>query len=209
MRYCSAMRLLTSLLILIFATTLLAQENNDRSELGVGFGYSPISTHGIGVSPERQFMLATITYSHVLTGDEDTVLKYRFSLVPAAFVRHGTVAGLNGTTLLPQTTYGGGAEPIGLQVNWRRSTHVQPYIGATGGFLYFTDQVPVPDSSQYNFTFSFGGGIELLNSGRGTLRLGYRFHHLSNGYTGDVNPGIDSHIIEIGFALRNPFARRK
>ncbi len=202
------MRLLTFVSVLLFATTLIAQEN-DRAELGFGFGYSPTSTRGIGVSPDRQLMLVTVTYSHVLTGNEDTVLKYRFSLVPAAFVRHGTVAGLDTTVLPPQTTYGGGAEPIGLQVNWRRSTHLQPFIGATGGFLYFTDQVPVPESSQYNFTFSFGGGIELLNSGRGTLRLGYRFHHLSNGYTGHVNPGIDSHIIEIGFALRNPFPRRK
>ncbi len=208
MRYCSAMRLLTSLLIVLFSASLLAQEN-DRSELGIGFGYSPNSTYGIGVSPDRQLMLATVTYSHVVTGSDDTVLKYRFSLVPAAFVRHGTVAGLDGTTLPPQTTYGGGAEPIGLQVNWRRSKHLQPYVGATGGFLYFTDQVPVPESSQYNFTFSFGGGIELLNSGRGTLRLGYRIHHLSNGYTGHVNTGIDSHILEIGFALRNPFASRR
>jgi lipid A 3-O-deacylase PagL len=202
------MRLLTSLFILVFATSLLAQEN-DRSELGIGFGYSPTSTQGIGVSPDRQLMLATISYSHILTGDEHTVLKYRLSLVPAAFVRHGTVAGLNGAILPPQTTYGGGAEPVGLQVNWRRSKHLQPYVGATGGFLYFTDQVPVPESSRYNFTFSFGGGIELLNSGRGTLRLGYRFHHLSNGYTGHVNPGIDSHILEIGFALRSPFAGHK
>ncbi len=202
------MRLLTSILILFFATTLLGQ-NNDISELGVGFGFSPTSTHGIGVSPDRQFMLTTVTYSHVLTGDEDGVLKYRFSIIPVAFVRHGSVLGLNGEVLPPQTTYGGGMEPIGLQYNWRRSTRLQPFLGATGGFLYFTDQVPVPESSQYNFSFSFGGGIELLTTGRGTLRLGYRYHHISNGYTGHVNPGIDSHIIELGIALRNPFSRRK
>ena len=58
-------------------------------------------------------------------------------------------------------------------------------------------------------TFSVGGGMELLSTHRTTVRLGYRFHHLSNGYTGHTNPGIDSQIIEIGFALRNPFGRGK
>ena len=202
------MRLLISFLVLLFACSLAAQQN-DRSELGVGFGYSPASTKGIGVSLDRQFLLATVTYSHVLVGSEDTVLKYRFALVPAALVRHGDLRAPDGSLLPARTVYGGGMEPIGLQVNFRRTARLQPYLGATGGFLYFTEQVPVPESSQYNFTFSVGGGMELLSTHRTTVRLGYRFHHLSNGYTGHTNPGIDSQIIEIGFALRNPFGRGK
>ncbi len=197
------MRLLASLLVLLFASSLAAQ--NDRSELGVGFGFSPASTKGIGDTLDRQFLLATVTYSHILTGTEDTVLKYRFSLVPAAFVRHGDLRAPDGSLLPARTVYGGGLEPIGLQVNFRRASRLQPYVGATGGFLYFTEQVPVPESSQYNFTFSLGGGIELLNTGRTTIRLGYRFHHISNGYTGHTNPGIDSQILEFGLVLRNLF----
>src|SRR5512138_615613 len=128
------MRLLTSLLLVFFfATSLLAQ--NDGSELGVGFGFSPTSTKGIGVTLDRQFLLTSVSYSHILTGNEDTVLKYRFALVPAAFVRHGDLRAPDGSLIPARAVYGGGLEPIGLQVNFRRATRVQPYVGTSGGFL--------------------------------------------------------------------------
>jgi len=43
---------------------------------------------------------------------------------------------------------GGGAEPIGVQLNFRNHRKWQPFVNATGGFLYFTEQVPVTGSSR-------------------------------------------------------------
>lgn len=44
---------------------------------------------------------------------------------------------------------------------------VQPFASGSGGFLYFTKDVPVPGTARFNFTFDFGGGVQIVkNSGR-------------------------------------------
>jgi opacity protein-like surface antigen len=184
---------------LALAASAFAQDSYDyKKEFGVTFGASPDSNRGIGVTEGQQFYEASINFGYVFWQHESFALKYKGSLVPFALVR-GDEATLQ---LRPdRTVYGGGAEPIGLQLNFRNHHRVQPYLNLTGGFLYFTEQVPVTDSSQYNFTFSGGAGLEIF-SGRHSFILGYRYHHISNGYTATYNPGIDSQIISLGFSFR-------
>ena len=84
--------------------------------------------------------------------------------------------------------------PITRQRAW------QPFLNTQGGFLYFTEQVPVPESSQFNFTFSFGAGVQAFRGAR-ALTLGYKFHHISNAQTGHYNPGIDSNLFYFGWSF--------
>jgi hypothetical protein len=100
-----------------------------------------------------------------------------------------------------RTVYGAGAAPIGLKFNFRRNRRVQPFGHATGGFLYFSDWVPVPVSSQFNFTFDFSGGVQIVNSNRRSFSLGYKFQHISNGNTGFFNPGVDVQMVFAGFSI--------
>ncbi|HUN87418.1 MAG TPA: acyloxyacyl hydrolase [Terriglobales bacterium] len=51
------------------------------------------------------------------------------------------------------------------------------------------------------FAFSFDGGVEIFQ-GRHSFVLGYRHHHISNGYTATYNPGIDSQMISVGFSFK-------
>jgi opacity protein-like surface antigen len=99
------------------------------------------------------------------------------------------------------TVFGAGANPLGFQVNFGEKK-VQPFANSSIGFLYFNRQVPAPASSQFNFTFNFGGGIELFAASRRSFTVGYKYHHLSNADTGIINPGIDSNVIYVGFSLR-------
>ena len=78
---------------------------------------------------------------------------------------------------------------------------MQPFAAATGGFLYFSEQVPVAGASQFNFTYDFSGGIQIVNSNRRSFTIGYKYHHISNGYTATFNPGVDLQMIYAGFSV--------
>jgi hypothetical protein len=100
-----------------------------------------------------------------------------------------------------RSVYGFGVAPIGLKFNFRRNRRVQPFGQATGGFLYFSDQVPDLNTSQFNFTFDFSGGVQVVNSNRRSFAVGYKYQHISNGYTGIYNPGVDVQMIFAGFSI--------
>jgi Lipid A 3-O-deacylase (PagL) len=175
------------------APSVFAQDNY-KKEFGFAFGFSPDSNRGIGVTHGQQFYEATLNFGYTFWQSQSLAVKYKASLVPFALIR-GDQATL---ALRPhRTVYGGGAEPIGFQLNFRDHRKFQPFINTTGGLLYFTEQVPVTNSSQYNFTFSFGTGAEIV-SGHHAFVVGYRYHHISNGYTAPLNPGIDSQMISLG-----------
>jgi opacity protein-like surface antigen len=85
-------------------------------------------------------------------------------------------------------------------MNFRRGYVLQPYINGMAGFLYFADQVPVADSSKFNFTLGLGAGVEIWYRDNQSISLGYKYHHISNGYTADQNPGVDSNLFYVGCA---------
>jgi hypothetical protein len=89
-----------------------------------------------------------------------------------------------------------------MQVNFFNGHRVQPFFDAHGGMLYFTRQEPVPDSSQFNFTFNFGTGVQVFTGRRTSLLLGYKYHHISNNETAPQNPGIDNSEVYGGWAWR-------
>lgn len=189
----------TLLLMLIgpFAIGVIAEDY--KKEFGFSAGYSPGSTTGIGVTEGQQFFQTCIDFGFVLYRWQDVSFKYKASLIPVAFI-HGDQATLQLRS--NRMIYGGGADPIGLQFNFRSQKRLQPFLAGSGGFLYFTEQIPVANSSQYNFTFSFIGGSEYMTGGKHSILFGYRYHHISNANTGNVNPGIDSHVMFAGLSFK-------
>ena len=191
---------LKALLLAAMTTAFVdaARAQDYSKEFGFSAGYSPGSTHGIGTIHGQQFVQAGLDFGFVLYRWQNVYLKYKVSLIPVAFV-HGDQATLRSRR--KRTVYAGGADPISLQFNFNRHRRFEPFLTLTGGFLYFTEQVPVIDSSRYNFTFSGGGGGEYM-IGRNSIIIGYRYHHISNKDTGKKNPGIDSHILFMGFSFK-------
>ncbi len=190
--------LLVCLLVLTPAIAGWAQEplETGTTQWGLWGGYSPSSPSLIGVSPDRRLFTLNLQYARVLAAPDWGAVKFTAEAVPVALVHRPAQA-------LPapspaRTTYGAGVTPVGFQFNFGKH-RVQPFLLANGGLLYFTEQVPVLGSSQFNFTFSFGGGLELFTGGNKSLMFGYRFHHISNAYTADLNPGIDSNLVFLGF----------
>lgn len=98
-------------------------------------------------------------------------------------------------------TYAGGASPLGQRINFAPRTRLQPFVIGNAGFLVSPRDIPVNDSSRFNFTFEFGGGIEFFRDHHRSWSAEYRIHHLSNAYTGNYNPGVDSQIIKLTYSL--------
>jgi hypothetical protein len=87
-----------------------------------------------------------------------------------------------------------------MQLNLRRQHALQPFGNISGGILYFSRNVPVPGSSNFNFTFDFGAGGQYFFRPKRAFTAGYLFHHLSNAEAAAHNPGIDSNIIYGGLS---------
>lgn len=77
---------------------------------------------------------------------------------------------------------------------------VLPVWKLGAGVLYANAEVPAGET-RFNFSVLTALGVDIVVGERRTLFLGYRFHHVSNANTGDVNPGINAHSLVFGLSL--------
>lgn len=99
----------------------------------------------------------------------------------------------------PDDSFGGG---LGLLARWYFAREASWTLFAEGGcgFVVFDNDTP-PGGTDFNFTPRAGVGatIRLSDSAQLVGRVGW--FHISNGQTGDDNPGYDSIAIGLGLAL--------
>jgi len=98
-------------------------------------------------------------------------------------------------------TYAGGINPLGIKLNFWPRHRIQPVFSSTAGFLVSSRDIPVDHSSNFNFSFDFGAGIEWFQSPGRSVRLDYRLHHISNAGSGTRNPGIDSGLFQLTYSF--------
>jgi len=216
----------TILLLLLISTIVTAQEANDSSsnagqsgqatsegiekrsnEWGVWGAVSFHSPTWIGKTPDARFANIGLRYGRILAASETVAFEWTVDVVPASFLstrRFTVVPTGNGgftVTRTRKTVYGWGLAPIGLKFNFRRNRRVQPFANGTGGFLYFNEEVPVAGAARFNFTFDFGGGVQIVNSNHRAFTIGYKYTHISNGNRATLNPGVDLQMIYAGFSI--------
>jgi hypothetical protein len=178
------------------------------NEFGVWGGGSFSSPTLIGTTTETRLALVGLRYARVLARGDNLALKYTIDAVPVASLSFPSVEFVEAPPPLGfverkrrRTITGAGVAPVGFQLNFRRRERVQPFAQASGGFLYFGERVPDERGAQFNFTADFGGGVQWKTGARRAWTLGYRYHHVSNGYRADVNPGFDSNLFYVGFSI--------
>lgn len=176
--------------------------------------HSPYRTR-TGVSGHRDFYLANIRLGWALGGGDDPSRvvngSYFIDLVPVALstsmpeyqwnsrCQPGTLC--PGATPILHDAYAIGVAPLGWALSLGRGP-ARLTLEASGGGLWFSRRIPDPEATHFNFTASAGPTLELrLISGQ-TLRIGYLWHHTSNGGTGRVNPGMNSGIAAVGLLWR-------
>jgi len=174
------------------------------NEWGIWGGISFDSPTLIGKTPDAKFGNIGLRYGRVLLASKSVAFEWTIDAIPLALISNERLIRTSSPSVFTvdrKTFYGWGIAPIGLKFNFRRNRRVQPFGQATGGFLYFSDQVPNINTSQFNFTFDFSGGVQIVNSNRRSFTIGYKYEHISNGYTGTYNPGVDLQLIFAGFSV--------
>jgi opacity protein-like surface antigen len=205
--------LFTWTVLLCLSAGVVAQTNDSaqlrrwNQELGVWAAYSPDSNVGIGQSQHRKFFELNGQYALTFWAPRSLAVKWVSEVVPVALLNEPTEYYFNTKHVQTgkragATTYAGGVTPLGMQINFLNGHRVQPFVDAHGGMLYFTRQEPVPNSSQFNFTFNFGAGVQLFTTRRSSMLLGYKYHHISNNETAPQNPGVDSSEAYAGYVWR-------
>jgi opacity protein-like surface antigen len=91
--------------------------------------------------------------------------------------------------------------PIGFQWNFLPARKTQPFVDAHGGYMFSTKPIPVYDAGSFNFTFDIGAGLEVYRSRTQSVRVEYRFHHISNHNTANANPGIDNGLFQVTYSF--------
>jgi hypothetical protein len=201
---------------------LLASAVAQASEAGYGTRGGELSTwssfsvggngHIFGFSQNRDLYLTGVRYGWTIghwkkLGGMN--LRYCPEIIPIAYLRDRVVNGVPvaldrfAFPRIPSDryVYGGGANPVGLQMNFRRGKRLQPLWDFEGGFLYFTERVLARRGSQFQFTVATGPAAQIFLTQRTALTFGYHYHHLSNANISNSNPGVDTNQIYFSFSL--------
>src|SRR5688572_27052551 len=102
----------------------------------------------------------------------------------------------------PASIYGIGFAPL----VWRWNFTPQPRWSAFGemamGGMWSSEPIP-EKTSRGNFTAHWGAGVRLRPRGPHSVVVAYRFQHLSNGNQLGSNPGVNSHVVLVGWSHRS------
>ena len=93
--------------------------------------------------------------------------------------------------------YGLGLNPLALKWNFTKPRNVVPYFELDGGTLFTNNDVPA-GTSRINFTSSGALGLHFPRS-KYTWSAEIRFMHISNAGLANLNPGINTLQLRIGF----------
>ena len=162
-------------------------------------GYSFHSTRGFwGKIPEANLQIYGVRYNRKLF-----YIGNRVIMEYVAEINLSVDYDLNPTRFDYGTGHfsGFGGTPLGFQFNFRRDQLVQPFLKTSTGFMLFEKQFPDNRGTKFNFTLELGGGIEFATGDNISITLGYKYHHMSNFFIGQINPGVDSNIFYTGITI--------
>ena len=98
---------------------------------------------------------------------------------------------------------GAGVAPVAWRWNFDPHGRVYPYAEVGGGALWTSAAVPAGTTGS-NFMTHAGGGVRVVGTAGHGLIVGYRFHHISNGNRLARNPGVNAHMLTLGWTILSP-----
>jgi hypothetical protein len=113
-------------------------------------------------------------------------LEYAVDVVPAWVIVQKT-----------NTAYGAGVNPFAFKWILSSPKKVKPFFEIEGGTLFTNTKVP-EGTSQVNFTTSAALGAHFLRQ-KYNWSAEVRYTHISNAGTANLNPGINTIQVRIGF----------
>ena len=91
-----------------------------------------------------------------------------------------------------------GLTPLGWRWNFEPRGRLAPYLEVGGGALWTSAPIPSGTTGS-NFTAHAGVGVRVFSAHGQGLVVGYRLHHISNGNRLRRNPGVNAHMLTVGW----------
>jgi len=164
-------------------------------------GYSPISSTLIGTTTDRRFLIAGFGYSYRCWTWPGVSISHSGELMPAAvLVQPGQYLP---QYVGPDAVYGFAITPLGFTFDFGRRHSFYPFLQTNEGIIASSEPIPinVTGATGLNFLIDVGGGVRIKAGQRSAISLGYKFLHISNGFTSAVNPGVDNNVFYAGFSI--------
>lgn len=201
----------TTFLLLLFVVTSVSAQNSGNSqynlesgtnEYGIWIGGAPNSATVFGSATDRKLLLLGLRYGRVLGGTRQVAFEFTSDVILKATIYQPEALVRLDPRIAPRAN-GRGASPFGLKVLFNRQGRLKPFVNGSAGFLFFDRGTPVEvlGATRFNFTFEFGGGVQLFATKRNAFSFGYKLHHISNARITGVNPGLDSNVFYAGYSF--------
>jgi len=203
---------------IVLAQTGVAAPREPAWQLTPYFGVARHSPAGdfLGSTPDRNHVFAGVHITATVAKRGRWSLAWAPEVVPLLMLSATPKYHVNGVD--PDSGFpsyavdgsgyvaGVGLSPVGFEGRVAIGKSWRLYAATAAGFVKFTRNAPIPEARAFNYTFEYGGGIELRLRSDWWLRIGYKFHHLSNGFSAEENPGVDANVWLVG--LGRAFGRR-
>ena len=179
-------------LALVSPRSSTAQEAVTRG--GAEWSATASVARGIGLLQSiggERYAMATLSWGRVLTdlrGPGWARGRFEWAVEVTPVFAEGSSGRARGVGLAP------------LQWRWNLAPRgrLYPFAEVGGGALWTTEPVPAGTTGT-NFMTHGGVGLRVLGGrGRG-LVASYRLHHISNGNRLRRNPGVNAHLITVGY----------
>lgn len=199
MYFCKYLKrvLLSSLLICsVYPQSLSAQSADSVSSasfspsLSLSGTYSPISFRAWGKMLNTNHYFLRLGYNHTEVDLFSLKTHLGSELIISGMINF-PVDGRDGER---ESLYGFGMVPFIANMPLSNKDHF-PYITSSLGFIITDRHFPNLDGARFNFLLGTGIGYQFQTGDNHSIQVGYKLHHLSNGYMSLENPGIDSIMI--------------
>jgi hypothetical protein len=99
--------------------------------------------------------------------------------------------------------YGFAVTPLGFTADFGRRHRLYPFLQTNEGIVASSEPIPINviGATGLNFLIDVGGGVRIKTGQRRAISLGYKFLHISNGFTSAANPGVDNNVFYAGFSI--------
>ncbi len=155
-------------------------------------GFSPVSATLIGTTQDREFVIAGFGYSYRCWIWPRVSISYTGEIMPLAIMVEPA-----------HDVYGFAVTPLGFTADFGRRHKIFPFIETNEGIIASAEPIPINvfGATGLNFLIDLGGGVRYKLGDRHAISAGYKFLHISNGFTSAVNPGVDNNVFYLGFSL--------
>jgi hypothetical protein len=143
----------------------------------------------------RSYAVQTIGWGRELTGEWGPgALRGRFTWAVEAMPIFAQFS--------PSSIYGIGFAPVVWRWNFVPQRRWSAFAELAMGGMWSSKPIP-EKTGRGNFTAHWGGGVRLRPRGPHALVVTYRFQHFSNGNQLGSNPGVNSHVVLVGWSYRS------